>query len=276
MSQVLLSGFADEIGSDVTEQIDGLQVNQLHYLDLRAIGGKNVLDLDAVEIDTYCQQFNDANIGVACIGSPIGKVQIHSDLDAHFARFKVAVERARQFNTSNVRIFSFYHQNEEPAVCRQEVITQLQRMVKYAADFDVTVLHENEGGIYGETPERCRDLFESINQPNFRAIFDPANFLQAGCDPKQRCWPLLAEFVDYFHIKDIDLASQQVVPAGAGDGQIEWLLAQALDNGFSGYLSLEPHLKADHPIHGGNGRERFTKAVAGLRQVLAKLSISAN
>jgi sugar phosphate isomerase/epimerase len=274
MSQVLLSGFADEIGPDPAKQIAVLQANNVHYLDLRGVGGKNVLDLNKAEIDTFRQQLRDAGIGIACIGSPIGKVQIRSDLEAHFSRFKIAVERAQQFNTQNIRIFSFYHQDEQAHACRQEVIAQLQRMVEYAANAGVTVLHENESGIYGDTPERCLDLLKSINQPHFRAIFDPANFLQSDCNPKDQCWPLLAKFVDYFHIKDVDTPSGQVVPAGYGDGQIEWTLAQALNNGFSGYLALEPHLNADHPVHGGNGAERFTKAVAGLRRVLDNLGIT--
>ena len=75
----------------------------------------------------------------------------------------------------------------------------------------------------------------------------------------------------WFHIKDKVADSGRVVPAGHGDGEVEAVLADALDRGFSGFLSIEPHLKADDPDFGGTGAERFAIAAAALRRVLERL-----
>jgi len=275
MSSVTLTGFADEIDADPQVQIEVLLETGVKFLELRGVGGKGVLDLSVDEVQAFKRDLDAAGIGVSAIGSPIGKVQVRSDLQAHFARFELALERAQQFETSYVRIFSFYHKDEEAAACREEVMGVFHRMVDAASAVGLTLLHENESHIYGDVPTRCVDLLETMHSPVLRAAFDPANFIQVGVDPLSDAWPLLAPYSDYFHIKDAVSSSRQVVPAGYGDGGIEEILRQAVASGFDGFLSLEPHLKADDPLHGGTGAERFAKAVTALRTVLDKVGVEA-
>ncbi len=49
------------------------------------------------------------------------------------------------------------------------------------------------------------------------------------------------------------------------------MLAAALNRGFSGFLSIEPHLKEQDPDYGGGGVERFTLATTALRAILHRL-----
>lgn len=275
MSSVKLTGFADEIDADPQVQIKVLLETGVKFLELRGVGGKGVLDLDAGEVQAFKCDLDAAGIGVSAIGSPIGKVQVRSDLDAHFARFEIALERARQFETNYVRIFSFYYEDEEATSCREQIMGMFRRMVDAAAAAGLTLLHENESHIYGDVPTRCVDLLETMNSPVLRAAFDPANFIQVGVDPLNDAWPRLASYSDYFHIKDALSSSRQVVPAGYGDGGIEEILRQAIASGFDGFLSLEPHLKEGDPLHGGTGPERFAKAVTALRTVLDKVGVEA-
>ncbi len=270
---VVLTGFADEIGPDPQLQIDTLSAVDVRFLELRAVGGKGVLDLDADEAAAFKRALDAADIGVSSIGSPIGKVQVRSDLDAHFARFRIAVESAQFFGARYVRVFSFYHEGEDASACREEVIDFFHRMVDVAESANVVLLHENESHIYGDVPTRCAELLDVVSRPALRAAFDPANFIQVGVDPLRDAWPLLKDRTDYFHIKDALAASRAVVPAGYGDGGLEVILRDAVDSGFSGFLSLEPHLKAEDPVHGGDGPERFIKSVTALRQVLERTGI---
>jgi len=270
---VKMSGFADEIGPDADEQIATLEATGLRFLELRAVEGKGVLDLSAEDVTAFKERLAEAGIGVSSIGSPIGKVQIRADLEEHFARFDVALQRAGEFAAGYVRVFSFYHEGEEPEACRDAVLGFYGRMVERAAAHGVVLLHENESGIYGDAPERCADLLESINSPHLRAAFDPANFVHCGVDPLADAWPLLENYTEYFHIKDKEAASGRVVPAGRGDGGVAEILTRAAARGFDGFLSIEPHLKAEDPDYGGDGPERFGKAVAGLREVLDRTGI---
>ncbi|HJP33231.1 MAG TPA: sugar phosphate isomerase/epimerase family protein [Candidatus Latescibacteria bacterium] len=267
---VAVTGFADEIAAHAGEQIAGLQSARVSFLELRGVNGTNVLDLTDAEVEEFRGQLGDAGIRVSCIGSPIGKVQIRADLEEHFARFQVALQRADQFDCRFVRLFSFYHEAEEPAAVRDLVVAQLQRMAAAATEAGVTLVHENEKGIYGDTPERCLDLLTTVGSEHLKAAFDPANFVQCGADSMQS-WDLLASHVIYFHIKDAVADSGRVVPAGLGDGDVEQVLAAALNRGFSGFLSIEPHLKEQDPDYGGGGVERFTLATTALRAILHRL-----
>ena len=271
MNPMVLTGFADEIADDAAAQVATLRKTGLSHLELRGVGGENVLDLSPAAVAAFKQQLDGAGIGVSAIGSPIGKVQVRSDLEAHFDRFRTAVERAHQFGAGYVRIFSFYHEGEEAGQVRDRVLAQMHRMVAHAEAEGVVLLHENEKGIYGDVPERCVDLLQSVDNPHLRAAFDGANFLQSGVDPQRDAWPALKGYVDYFHIKDAEADSGRVVPAGRGDAGLAAILEDALARGFRGFLSVEPHLKAGDAEFGGTGPRRFETAVGALRQVLQRL-----
>ena len=129
---IKISGFADEISADADVQIGTLEEAGLAHLELRAVGGTGVLDMRAEEVESFKERLAAAGIVVSSIGSPIGKVQIRSDLEEHFARFEIALARAREFATPFIRVFSFYHQGEEPEDCRDEVLAFFSRMVDRA------------------------------------------------------------------------------------------------------------------------------------------------
>ena len=189
-------------------------------MEVRALGGTNVLDLSDDETAAFRRRLEDAGIAVSSVGSPIGKTPIRSDLEAHFARFRIALRRADQLGCRFVRVFSFRHEGEEAEQVRGEVIGQMRRMTDAAAEAGITLVLENESRIYGDVPERCADLIESVGSPHLRGLFDPANFVTCGCDPLQ-AWERLADHVVWFHIKDKVAATDRVVPAGHGDGEVE-------------------------------------------------------
>jgi len=144
-------------------------------------------------------------------------------------------------------------------------------MIRSAEQLDVTLLHENEKGIYGDTAERCVDLLENFNHPRFRAVFDPANFIQVGVEPFPHAWNLLGGYVAYVHVKDVVRANGRVTAVDHGDGR--WLdFIQALnDRNFSGFLSMEPHLGGPSSEEGGS--RSFIHATKALKALLPAGSI---
>ncbi len=85
---ICLSAFADEISADLDEQIAVLLSENIHYLDLRGVWGTNVLDLTDQQAAEIKRSLDASKIGVAAIGSPIGKVPIDSLFDEHLERFR--------------------------------------------------------------------------------------------------------------------------------------------------------------------------------------------
>jgi len=237
MNYSKISGFSDEIDKSIVTQFTVLNKLGIKYFEPRGIDGKNISALTDDEVKSLKENMQKYGISVSSIGSPIGKIFMTDDFDAHFETFKRVVKIAKELDTKYIRMFSFFHSYEE----RSEVISRLKAMIGYAKENGVILLHENEKDIYGDTAERCKDLMETLYCDNFKAVFDPANFVQCGQDTK-KAYEELKPYIAYMHIKDAKAADGSVVPSGYGDGNLEYILTDLLKSGFDGFLSLEPHL----------------------------------
>ena len=266
-----LAAFADEISPELDVQIEHLKQNGITHVELRGVAGKNVLDFDPALRRQVKTEFGDNGLGVACSGSPIGKVKLNESFEQHFERFKIAVELAEYFDAPYIRIFSYYPAEgtthaDLVAKGRDEVLRRMQRQVDYLKGRTLVLVHENEAKIYGEKGAQCRDLHRTIKSDKFKAAFDFANFVQAKENPLDN-WPLLKPYTAHIHIKDALLANGKVVPAGQGEGHIAEILKDATASGYNGFLTLEPHLAAHGQFAGFSGPDLFKTAVDALRAV---------
>ena len=267
----LLSAFGDEIDDELTIQLDVLASEGITALELRNAWGVNVLDLSSEQLQRVRELLRERGFHISAIGSPIGKSSLSEPRAFEQERLERALSAAERLDTRLIRIFSFYVQPENLDEGRSEVIERLGLLVKRAEQAGVTLLHENERGIYGESATRCHDLLTTINSPALRLAFDPANFVQAGVCPMEEAWPLLKDFVTHVHIKDAVFHDGSVRPAGQGDGAIPELLAALNARDYTGYLTLEPHLSMAGPAGGYSGEVGMRTAIRALNSLLARL-----
>ena len=243
---IRISGFADEISPDFTKQLETVTSLGMHYISLRSADGKGVADFTEDEVrDSLMPRMEKFGVKVSSIGSPIGKVGVEDE-----AGFAVQLEQLERLckicnllDCRYIRMFSFFiPQGKDPEAYRDVVIEKLRRFAAIAEKYDVILLHENEKDIYGDTGARCKVLFDALASPHFRAAFDFANFVQCGEDTAV-CWELLRPYIEYIHIKDAVTTDKENVLCGTGEGRIKELLTRAVrDEGYEGFLTLEPHL----------------------------------
>lgn len=237
---IVLSGFSDEACSDFEEQLQFVSSLGIHSIEIRGVDGKNISQLTEDEVQTVKEKLNKYSVAVSSIGSPIGKINITDDFEPHFQEFKRVVETAKILGTENIRMFSFYiPKDSAPELFRAEVLKRLSVLIDYAKKNNMVLLHENEKGIYGDNAERCLDLMKELYCPNFKAVFDFANFVQVGQNTLEAA-ELMKPYVSYIHIKDA--SGEDVVPPGFGEGNLRKILGDFIESGYKGYLSLEPHL----------------------------------
>ena len=141
--QFVLTGFADEISADTTAQLEGLKKLGVTHIEPRNIDGKNIIKLTDEEVAAFKAKLEKYGISVSSIGSPLGKIKITDDFDAHFEEFKRTVEIAKMLDTKYIRMFSFFVDEKEADQKTDEVIEKLSKMVAYAEKHDVILLHEN-------------------------------------------------------------------------------------------------------------------------------------
>lgn len=268
-----LSAFGDEIAVPLEEQLHVMNELRIPGLELRTAWGTNVLkmsDLQAEQVRAVCDAHG---ISVSCLGSPVGKSPLANPIADELANVARLIEIAHIVGTTRIRIFSFYpadiSTNAHYDQYVPEVIDRLRQLADLAGAAGVTLLHENEKDIVGDTPERCLALAQGVNHPHLRLIWDPANYVQVGiADVTARYWDALRPYVDYIHIKDALLDGGAVRAAGEGDGQIELLLTHLRDAGYQGVLALEPHLAMAGHSTGFSGPDGMAYAVRALRGLL--------
>ncbi|MBQ8509148.1 MAG: sugar phosphate isomerase/epimerase [Clostridia bacterium] len=243
MAEFVLSAFADEYSPNFDEQLEGLKKHGIGYMEIRGVDGKNVSDLTEDEMKAVRAKLDAAGIGVSSIGSPIGKIKVTDDFDAHMAKLANCIKAAHILGTKNIRIFSFYMpEGMTREEARPEVMRRLGAMLELAKKEDVVLCHENEKAIYGESAECCLDIQKEFGG-EIKLIFDPANFIMDGHEPYPHAYDLLGDKIYYMHIKDAS-AEHVIAPAGKGVGRIPEILAD-LDKKVSGkmFLTVEPHLR---------------------------------
>jgi 3-dehydroshikimate dehydratase len=273
---IRLSAFADEISPDLNEQVEVLLSEGIHFIDFRAAWHTNILDLSDEQVAKAKEILDTNGIGVAAIGSPIGKLPIDTPLEVHMERFERALIMARQFSTKYIRIFSFYPpQNASesvpaPSTYREDVLRYLRAMTARASAAGIILVHENEKGIYGDTIARNVDLLQNIDNANFRAVLDPANYLQCQQTPYPDAYDAVRPWLEYVHVKDVT-ADGTLVVAGEGEGRWPDLLQRLRTDGYDGFMALEPHLASAGKFQGFSGPERFRQASQALQKLLREM-----
>jgi len=236
-----LSAFADEAGNSCDEQIAALQRAGLNLIDIRFLETFNISELPLDIAQTAAEKLSAAGVSVQMFGSPIGKIDIADDLEIDIKKLRHLAALAPIFNCRSVRIFSYFNQSERAhEAWETESLQRLSTLKDEAQALGLVLYHENESHIFGD---KCADVFtiaSALRDDNFRMIFDFDNYNQNGENVWQN-WQKLKNVTDAFHLKDSTPEGQHVV-IGQGAGYAKEILSDALQSGWNGLLSLEPHL----------------------------------
>ena len=242
MADIIISAFADEYADSFEEQLGGLNKLGITHIEIRHVNKKNISVLTKEEVLEAKELLDRYGIKVSAIGSPLGKIKLDGDMDAHIETAKRVFEYANILGAKFVRMFSFYAPaGKDVTDMKDEVFSALTRMLDAAREYGVILCHENEAKIYGDIPARCRELLDTF--PDLMCVFDMGNYVLEGVDPYPEAYRLQKDRIAYFHIKDA-LAAGAIVPPGCGEAKIGEILAEhKKDTDGDFFVSLEPHLE---------------------------------
>lgn len=253
-----LSGFGDEIDPNPAVQAAVLLALGASHIEVRSAWGVNVSEMTSNQMAVLKEVLDANGLFTSAVASPIGKVDIGLPVEHEVQRLQRIISVAERLDTKYIRIFSFYPADGQgPDDIREDVLTRMRALAEEAERAGVVLLHENEKGIYGDTPLRVLDIMTSVNSPALRVAWDNANFVQVGVKPYTEGYAMLRPYLDYLQVKDAMMATGTVVPAGEGDGELEATIAALKADGYAGFASLEPHLDSAHELGGFSGPVAF-------------------
>ena len=235
-----LSAFADEAGTSADQQINALLRAGLRFIDIRNIDGYNITELPIEQAKIVKSKLDDKGIQTQMLGSPIGKIQVDDELLLDIDKLNHLGEMAPIFGCGAVRMFSYYNKSElDHDEWQKLTLERLATLRDRAEKMGLILYHENERHIFGDLTADVETLADLRNE-SFKLIFDFDNYQQSGEDV-WATWQRLRDRTDAIHLKD-STQDNMHVPVGQGNGQVEKILADAVKTGWSGPLTLEPHL----------------------------------
>ncbi|XAS72770.1 sugar phosphate isomerase/epimerase family protein [Micrococcaceae bacterium Sec5.1] len=266
-----LSGFGDEIDPDPAVQAAVLLALGASHIEVRSAWDVNVSELEKEAVERLKGIFDEKGLKISAVASPIGKVDVSLPVEHEVNRLRQIISVAKGLDAKYVRIFSFYRaEGQSQEEIRDDVIERMRALAAEAEASGIVLLHENEKGIYGDTPERVLDIMETVASPALRAAWDNANFVQVGVKPYTEGYAMLRPYLEYLQVKDALADTGEVVPAGQGDGELDATIAALQADGFTGFASLEPHLDNAHELGGYSGPVAFGIAARAFAALAAR------
>jgi len=261
MPSIYYTGFADEAGQELETQIKatlelGWNAIEMRNVKVRGFDGGNLHDISDDAFEVLVDQLAAAGVHVNSFGSAIanGAKSILKPFDECLASTRRAAQRAPRLKADFIRIMS-YPIGDLADLHEEERFRRLREIVAIFADTGVTVVHENCGNYGGMSWINSLRLIENV--PGLKLVFDTGNpvndadYSKPKPRPKQSAWEFyrqVKEHVVYVHVKDgiwdkETLKLTQCFP-GEGQGDVERILRDLLAGGYSGGLSIEPHMEA--------------------------------
>jgi sugar phosphate isomerase/epimerase len=269
-----LSGFADEVDPAISVQIETFSRLRIKGIDLRSVNNVNVLDLPTHELFQINGMCRDAGLHIQTVGSPVNKIPYHVLSRAtEEDRLNKAIKNADHLNVKRIRLFTPEIQGDADPELDHKIVDWMKEQKTIAEHSGITLLIENDARYWSAYPENAKRLFGELGGPHFKAAFDFANTVLIGFRPMKDWFPWLLPYLDTLHIKDAVEATGEILPAGEGDGQIQETLTWLIDQGWSGPLTLEPHLKAAGKLGGFSGPKLFEAATDALRRICSSVGV---
>jgi L-ribulose-5-phosphate 3-epimerase len=281
-----VSVLSDEISQDFGRALEvAAKEFGLGYVDLREVNKKNIMNWDAKEVAEARRLLEKYRVRVACIASPIFKVDWpgaprskFSPKNAEFgASFTYeqqdelldrSFELARAFNTDRIRIFDFWRL-EDQAPYRKAIDAKVREAAVKAGKRGLTLVVENEMACNTATGAEAGRLLAEIKEPALELNWDPGNATERDEIPYPDGYTHLPKNrIGHVHCKDaMRAADGKWEWAAMGRGVIDWAgqFRALKEDGYRRAVTLETHWKG-----GGTPEESSRQSMAGMKALLRK------
>lgn len=258
----------------------------MEWIELRGMWNKNLLRLDAKEIEEARRILEKNKLRVTDIASPLFKVdwpgapkskyspkRDQFNADFTFEQQEEVLERsmelAKAFHTDRVRFFDFWRL-ENQAPYRAAINEKLLDAANKAGKKRVILVLENELACNTATGAEAAKVLGAVKSPYLMLNWDPGNAATHDERPYPDGYNLLPkERIGHCHCKDAvkkaDGKGYDWAPMGRGS--IDWVgqFKALKQDGYQYAVSLETHWRG-----AGTAEESTRQSWAGMKEALQK------
>ena len=265
-----IAAITDEFSPDLTQALDAMKPIGMTGAELRVVGGQNIMNLSDDDLARAKEQLDSRGFEVISIASPLLKCVLPgvSQVDTRFQQDVFAskhtfedqprlTERAfaiaKLMGAPIVRVFSYWR-TMKPVECFEPIVDALRHLAELAAKENLIIGLENEHACNIGTARETARVLAALDHPNLKVVWDPANAMVAGEKPFPEGYRILDPArIAHVHAKDCRVEDHKPEWGPLGTRSVDWKgqIAALLDDGYTGWISLETHW----PGPGGNKLE---------------------
>lgn len=259
----------------------------LHWIELRSMWGKNLMDLPADDLDRAEKILAKYELRVTDIASPLFKTDwpgapkskygskndLHGAAETTFKEQDEILEKsialAKRFKTDKVRCFDFWRLDDQ-APYRKDIDDKLRETAEKSGREGMLLVLENEFACNTATGREAARTINAVPTPHLALNWDPGNAVMRGeLDAFPGGWNAIPkDRIHHCHCKSAEKdSSGKMEWAPIGKGYVDWAgQFRALKAaGFRDAVSLETHW------HGGGTPEESTRiSWAGMKEALTQ------
>jgi len=258
MPRLQLAVIGDEISPSLDDMIDFCAEEGVSRLEMRTVGGRNLLGMELDEIAEIASRIHQARLSVPSFISPVlkwrapgqtdkgGKVDFAFDPDSCPTGdpFQHAFDICIMLGATRLRIFSWLRYDDyQPG----DLAGPLGQLCDLADEYGVDLQVENESVCNVGSLDELDALMKTFSHRRIRPLVDISNAYGLGDPPSIETFKSLAPRTDHISLKDRKIAERKTVPIGQGDVPFDKVLPVLLAGTKSREVlaSIETHVPGD-------------------------------
>jgi len=257
------TGIADEAGAGVDIQIRAVKElgwNAIEMRNVAVVGGAagSVHEIPDEQFEQVRRELNHAGVTVPAIGSTVANWarSIEEPFDITLDQLGRLIPRAKALGTRYIRIMSYaVRKNEDGSDHADQMVAErirrLREITSRLTDAGLVVVHENCMNYGGMAASRTLELLAEL--PDMKLVFDTANPVfnhdrdgNGGMQDPWAFYQAVKGHIEHVHIKDCvwnaEKGDADYTWPGEGDGRVRDILADLRAGGYTGWISIEPHM----------------------------------